>query len=727
MNWPRERDARQETPAEPHVHAAEPDLTLIQRPAVGAEESSVAEPQARVAVKDQIVVGGIPGQQPGFLPRPVVLARLNQADRGALVVWVLTGAPGVGKTQLAGVWARARMAAGWRLVAWLNAGNAGNLLTGLAAVADAVGLSEGGHQTSRADAGHAVRRWLEADGAGCLLVFDDAKDPDVLRPFVPVTGAAQVLITADRESMTDLGTGVPVDMFSAAEAMALLTGRTGLSDEAGAAAVAAELGYLPLALDQAAAVIGRQHMGYSTYLGWLRTMAVGEYLIRGKEQPYSQGVAESVLVSLEALAAADRTGMTTGALEVMAVLWAGGVRRELLHAAGAAGALARGEHRVAAEQVDQALAQLAERALLALAVDGQAVFMHHLVARVIRERLIRHRQLGAVCRATASALEVYTKTLMELQDHAAVREALRQVTALLENATEVEDEADEELTKILLRLRFLALNCLIELGDSMPQAVAIGEQLTADLEWTLGSDHPDTLNAMNGLATAYRAAGRAAEAVPLFEQTLIGQVRLLGHDHRDTLTTQTNLATTYQIVGRAFEALLMLRLTLAANERMFGTGHPSTLNSQDNLAAAYRQLGRIAEAIPLLEQTLIGRERLLGANHPDTQRSRNNLAAAYKEAGRPDETIPLIEQILTVQERALGADHPKTLSSQNNLAVAYLEAGRPAEAIALFEQTLDACERLLGADDPRTLTTRNNLALARQRQEEGRADEASGG
>ena len=71
---------------------------------------------------------------------------------------------------------------------------------------------------------------------------------------------------------------------------------------------------------------------------------------------------------------------------------------------------------------------------------------------------------------------------------------------------------------MLMRLRFLALHHLIELGDSMPQAIAVGEPLIADLERMLGPDHPDTLNARNSLAAAYQAAGRAADAIPLFEQ-----------------------------------------------------------------------------------------------------------------------------------------------------------------------------------------------------------------
>ena len=67
----------------------------------------------------------------------------------------------------------------------------------------------------------------------------------------------------------------------------------------------------------------------------------------------------------------------------------------------------------------------------------------------------------------------------------------------------------------------------------------------------LGPDHPDTLNSRNSLAAAYQAAGRAAEAIPLFEQTLAGRERMLGADHHDTLTSRNNLAAAYQDAGRA--------------------------------------------------------------------------------------------------------------------------------------------------------------------------------
>ena len=89
---------------------------------------------------DQVVVGDIPAQRPGFQPRPALLAQLNRARQGPSAV-VLTGTRGVGKTQLAAAYARARLAGGWRLIAWVNARDSESLLAGLAAVAEAAGAA----------------------------------------------------------------------------------------------------------------------------------------------------------------------------------------------------------------------------------------------------------------------------------------------------------------------------------------------------------------------------------------------------------------------------------------------------------------------------------------------------------------------------------------------------------------------------------------------------------
>jgi tetratricopeptide (TPR) repeat protein len=510
--------------------------------------------------------------------------------------------------------------------------------------------------------------------------------------------------------VANLGTSVPLDVFSADEALEFLEERTGL-DDGRAAAVAAELGYLPLALAQAAAVIDEQHLEYSAYLERLRSLPIVENLIGEDMQPYPQGVTQTVLLSLEAARASDQAGVGAGVIELMTVLSAAGVRRELLYAAGQAGALANGGQRVAAAMVNSALKQLAGWSLLTFSVDGQTVMAHRLVTHVIRDGLARQGRLSAVCLAAASVLEARGRALAGSPDRPATRGIVAHVSALMENAGSAR-ESHGRLATALLRLRFLALYHLIELGDSAPQAIAIGEPLAADLTRTLGPNHPDTLNSRNSLAAAYQAAGRTDQAILMFKHTLVSRERLLGPDHPDTLTSQNNLAAAYQDAGQVAEAILLYELTLAARGRLLGPDHPNTLNSQGNLAAALRDAGRVAEAIPLLERTLAVRERLLGPDYPDSMATRNSLAAALRDAGRVAEAIPLLERTLAVREQVLGSDHPRTLASRNNLAAAYRRAGRSVEAIRLHQKTLAACERLLGPDHPRTLASRNNLAAA---------------
>jgi len=551
------------------------DREIIDQPSASTGEPQAAPPPARVIVNGQVTVGNIPAPRPGLQPRPALLTRLNQASQGPPAA-VLTGPWGAGKTELAATYARARLASGWRLIAWINAQDSQSLLAGLAAVAEATGLCAADSSSGAAEAGRLVRHWLEADGSRCLLVFDGAQDAALLRPFVPAQGPARVLITVGREPVAELGPGIPVDVFSAEEALAVLDGRTGLADETGAAAVAAELAHLPLALDLAAVVIAGQRLGYAEYLARLQALRTGNDLAREQDapegtttQPYPHGVAEAVLLALEAAYAADRLGVCTAVMELMAMLSPVAVRRDLLRAAGQAGTLLGRGRKVATAMVDQALERLNERSLLGFSLDGQVVTVHGLVARVAREQAARHGRGAAACRAGASVLELSAAARARTGGYEAVTEALGQFTALLENS------------------RGLAAD-----GGAMPGVAAMGEPLAAELERLLGSGHPDTIRAQHDLARACREAGRVAEAVPLLERAL------------------------------------------ATEEQLLGARHPSTLTSRNNLGSAYRATGRAAEAIPLFEQNVAACEELLGADDPKTLASRQSLELARGESAQ---------------------------------------------------------------------------------------------
>jgi len=241
-----------------------------------------------------------------------------------------------------------------------------------------------------------------------------------------------------------------VDVFSAAEASAFLAGRTGLDDGAGATAVAAALGHQPLALALAAPVIaGQQRSDYAWYLDRLETVRADVSLMGNDGQPYPLSLARTVSLSLQAVRAADRTGVCTRVMEVMSGLSPAGVHRELLYSAGQAGVLAGGGRLVPAALVDRVLEWLSGRSLLTFSLDGQTVAMHRLVARVIRNGLARSGRLTTAYEAAAFVLDVYSRALVGSQDRRAVRGILQQVTALMDSLAELATEIDEELAWVL--------------------------------------------------------------------------------------------------------------------------------------------------------------------------------------------------------------------------------------------------------------------------------------
>ena len=104
-----------------------------------------------------------------------------------------------------------------------------------------------------------------------LMVFDNAEDPIDLRAWWP-PDSGRVLVTSRNPAWGGLATAVALDVLPRSEAVAFLRRRLG-RDDPGFDQLAATLGDLPLALEQAAAYLEQTHTPPGKYIELLRTRA----------------------------------------------------------------------------------------------------------------------------------------------------------------------------------------------------------------------------------------------------------------------------------------------------------------------------------------------------------------------------------------------------------------------------------------------------------------------
>ena len=694
--------------------------------------------------KGPVVAGNVPQAPPAFQPREDLMKKVRAAGRGVSVIRAVTGMRGVGKTQLAAAYARECRKAGWRLIAWVNAEDTPAILGGLSVVADRLGIDQSGKSLTAV--GLEVCNCLEADGERCLIVFDNATDPDTVLPYAPSIGDCHVVITSTEAAMTANDGSVHVGVFSEDEALAYLARRTKWMDKDGARTLAEELDFLPLALAQAAAVIVAQRLTFQVYLDRLRSYPLQKYLPPAKGDPYPRGVTEAIMLSIDAVTAADPTGLCDTLLGVVSLLspegvstsmlkfrcadWNfGGTSQDIRPRRFATRRAERNRKYLGADdhfvRIDEALGRLADASLLAFSDDGSNVLAHRLVMRTVRERLLREQRLvvlGATARKMVSSYSSILRAnkyfLSEDRrwDRSADRAYVRQAIALTGHLAPYVRHGKE--AKALRALRSSASETRDLLGDSPSDAIARARKRVADSARAHGEQHTATLSSRADLAEAYLESGRPAEAIEQLELVYAGSRRVLGETAPSTVSAAGQLARLYVEAGRVSEAGPLLELWL---KRQLALGWTDDDLDELYLRSSYETAESANGLIPRLEVYVSVLSPIVGDEGLHTIQFRNNLASAYRTVGRLDEAIEQYAQALSGLERAWGPDHESTMRIRYFLASAYREAGRVGEAIPLLERVLAGLEQSRGAEHPDTVTVCENLADARQeaeRQEE---------
>jgi hypothetical protein len=143
-----------------------------------------------------------------------------------------------------------------------------------------------------------------------LLVYDNVASPSEIAGLLPSAGA-RVLITSRFLDWTGLADEVALGTLPPEEAVSFLQSRAGREDAVGARTLANALGYLPLALDHAAAYCKRTQVGFADYATRAATLIANA----PRDVTYPQSVAATF-----DLAIAEAEARCRAAEQVMAFL-----------------------------------------------------------------------------------------------------------------------------------------------------------------------------------------------------------------------------------------------------------------------------------------------------------------------------------------------------------------------------------------------------------------------
>jgi tetratricopeptide (TPR) repeat protein len=685
----------------------------------------------------------IPARVRGFTGRAELIAELEAGLRpgGPTVVQAVTGMGGIGKTTTAIEYAH-RHYEEFDIAWWVPAEDPELIRERLAELALALEL------TGVTDpVGVGVARLLGelASRDRWLLVFDSAEDPRALSRWLP-EGPGQVLITSRDPAWRGIAATLGMREFTRAESIALLRRLATELTEPQADRIAAAVGDLPLAVEQAGSLLADTGMAMDEYLRLLGERAQ-EVLGHDPGGAYPQSVAASWAVAFDRLALDDPT-----ALDLLTVVaWCGPEPVPLGLLTGHPDALPERLRPLATDPLVAARCTTILHRRGMATVSPHGLQLHRIPAALLRARsqesdgATAARWAGTVVRLldqtapgnvrtdlggwplwrrllphvlTAAnrdaALDTVPAEATRLLDHAAmyllIRGEPKAALAVFERGYDVRrarfgDDHPDTLTSASK----LALN-LWWLGE-YPRARTLDEDTLTRRRRILGENHPDTLTSASQLANDLVGLGHYPQARELQEETLSRRRCILGDDHPDTLTTARHLGLLLWYLGDYQQARQLQTETLARSRRILGQDHPDTLYSATVLGMTLWGLGDYQHARLLQTDTFTRGRRSLGEDHSTTLFSALVLGRILWSLGDYPRARELQNDTLTRSRRTLGEDHVITLRAASHLGLTLGSLGEHQQARQLQNDALTRSRRMLGENHPESLRAASHLGL----------------
>lgn len=674
------------------------------------------------------VWGRIPERNKNFTGRTEIFEQLHHAlatDITALVATApdasptaLQGMGGVGKTQVAIEYAW-RYRSEYDLVWWIPADQSVLVRSSLAALASRLGLpaptATGIEEAAAAvlealRRGEPYKRWL--------LIFDNADQPEDISSIIP-RGPGHVLITSRNHRWQSVFDTVAIDVFDRLESVAFISKRVHKGVNADEAdRLAHELGDLPLALEQAAALLAEAGMSIEQYLRLLKEH-VTQLLAEGKPPEYPVSMTAAWSLSVSQLK--EKLPEAIELLRCCAFFGPEPIPRDVFVPLSPSDpgqpAEADGHLQVTLDPrlasllddpilLSTAIRELGRYALARIDSTSRTIQIHRLVQALLRDELGQSDQV----RMRHAVHMLLANAAPQMPDTPPNWSTYGDLLAHAEPSRVVECPNPEVRRFCLDLIRYLFTS-----GNARA-ARDFANEVIKEWEGRFAGEHRRyVLEAYRHLGIVLRELGEYRAASDLNERTLEEMKGTLGPEDAQTLLLTNSRGADLRAMGNFKIALAHDEDSLKRHERAFGPVDPRTLRAANNLALDYVLISEYKTALDWQKKTFQQqRSSGSGASAENILSSWNNLARLVRLSGSYPEALDLGEEALAFGVEQLGIEHPWTLRTAKDLSIAHRMSGEVAEGLERAQEAYARWLRVRGPGNPDTLASAMNLANARR-------------
>jgi tetratricopeptide (TPR) repeat protein len=634
-----------------------------------------------------------------FTGRKEILCKLenslNPGEKNPCSI-VIYGMGAVGKTQIALAHALSNGYL-YDTVWWVNAENEVAMLNSYKSLLLQKGIIKKDIAYDREEILHSIWGWM-SQNRNWLFIYDNAESEQDLTPYLPRINTGHILITTRNQSWRNMQK-LEIKVFKPQEAVEFFKSFKLKGSIDDAVILAEELGYLPLALDQAAAYMLESNKSYKEYIDLFIKYRLDIFGKVGYESlSYEKTVATTWNISLDKIDNESAKQL----IQLLAFLAPDHIHENMFHQTSEYLPEPLASSVQDELEFDKALRELVRYSLVQ--TDKGLISIHRLLQEVIRQSLGNKKiQFFHCCVRILDKLFAYDQYDMKTWDNCAG--LILHVQSVLTHAEDLKTET-EEITGLYVE----GAGWLYHTALYKEALVWYKKALAINIK-TLGPEHPDTATSYNNISFVYSSQGKYKEALQGYEKALGIRKKVLGPEHPDTATTYNNIAVVYSRQGKYEEALQWGKKALDIRNRVLGPEHPDTAISYNNTAFVYGRQGKYEEALQGYKMALAIFDKILGTEHPDTATTYNNIAEIYGSQGKYEEALQWGKMALAVREKVLGTEHPDTAASYNNIAGIYERQGKYEEALQWYKKALAIFDKILGTEHPDTATTYNNIAF----------------